>query len=262
MMLKYLSLTGLLLSGILLYIKALKFRSTLYLGLFFFTISLYGLNQYVLLYSNSVFLVAVIITNFTFIFYLTGPMMYWYIRSILTDNSRLRKSDFIHLLPMLIYLASALPYMLTPWSYKTEIAAAIIRDIGFAGTFKFTVLSEIFSNTVVYLSRPVVVLGYALWCVGLFIRYIRQHKNRRVLSGQFFMIKWLAVFLGFVLILIVSHLISIFLSFAQASDVFFTTNVLQILSAVGMIGLLGSPFFFPGILYGLPCIPDKILRNS
>jgi hypothetical protein len=261
MMLKFLSITGLLLSAILLYFKARKFRPTLFLGLFFFMISLYGLNQYALLHSNSVFLIAVIATNFTFIFYLIGPMLYWYIRSILTDNSSLRKSDLLHLLPMLIYLVAALPYILTPWSYKIEIATEIVKDIGFAGTFKFTLLSEIFSNTVVYLSRPVLVLGYTLWCLGLFIRYFWQRKNLRVLSGQFFMIKWVTVFLSFQLILIVSHLVSIFETFTKGSDVFFTSNTLQFLSAMGMIGLLCSPFFFPGILYGLPRIPDKIVKK-
>ena len=260
-MLKYLSITGLLLSGILLYFKGLKFRSTLYLGLFFLTISLYGINQYVLLYSKSVFLVSVVATNFTFLLYLIGPMLYWYIRSILTDDSRLRTSDLLHLLPMLIYLVAALPYMITPWSYKTEIATEIVKDIAFAGTFKFTVLSEIFSNAVVYLSRPVLVLGYTLWSVGLFIRYIMQRKNLRVLAGQLFMIKWLSVFLCFQLILIVSHLLSVFLTFAEASDIFFTTNILQVLSGLGLTGLLVSPLFFPGILYGLPRIPDKILKK-
>ena len=38
--------------------------------------------------------------------------------------------------------------------------------------------------------------------------------------------------------------------------------LLQLLSALGLIGLLGSPFFFPGILYGLPRIPDSILKKK
>jgi len=37
---------------------------------------------------------------------------------------------------------------------------------------------------------------------------------------------------------------------------FFTFNVLNVLSGVGLAGLLISPFFFPGILYGLPRLPE------
>jgi len=36
---------------------------------------------------------------------------------------------------------------------------------------------------------------------------------------------------------------------------FFTFNLLQAISFVGLTGLLISPFFFPGILYGLPQFP-------
>jgi arylsulfatase len=40
--------------------------------------------------------------------------------------------------------------------------------------------------------------------------------------------------------------------------IFYTLNVLQILSGIGLIGLLISPFFFPGILYILVIMGDDI----
>ena len=80
-----------------------------------------------------------------------------------------------------------------------------------------------------------------------------------ILSGilLYFMIRWLSVFLGFQLILITSHLYAMFITFTADSNVFFGVNSLQILSAMGMTGLLVSPFFIPGILYGLPRVPDQ-----
>lgn len=261
-MLIILSTAGVILSVVLLYFYARRYLSTIYLGLFFLATSLYGINQYVLLYSKSVFLVALVVTNISFTSYLIGPMLYWYIRSILKDNSRLKWTDLFHLLPMLIYLAAALPYMITPFSYKVEIAKEIINHVGFLGTFKFTVLSEIFSNMIVYLSRPILVLGYTLLSVGLLIRYWFQGKKSHVLSGQVFMIKWLSVFLGFQLLLTLCHLTSIFKTFTEGSDVFYTLNALQFLSVLGLIGLLGSPFIFPNILFGMPRIPDSFFREK
>ena len=41
-------------------------------------------------------------------------------------------------------------------------------------------------------------------------------------------------------------------------NLFYTLNTLQSLSALALTGLLISPFFFPGILYGLPRLPDSI----
>lgn len=259
-MLLYLSVTGIILSLLLWYFNGGKFRSTIYLGIFFLVLSLYGINQYVLLYSGSVFLVSVIMTNIAFTSYLIGPMLYWYVRSILSDNSSLKKSDLWHLLPMVVYFAAALPYLFSSYSYKVEIAKAVVHDVGFLSTYKFTVLSEIFPNVVVYLSRPVLVLVYTILSVNLFIRYLKRKSNLLVLSGQVFMIKWLSSLIGFTLLLVGSHLISVFQSFINNSDVFFTTNLLQILSAVGLIGLLVSPLFFPDILYGLPRFRVPISR--
>ncbi len=260
-MLLILSITGIILSLVLLYFNAAKYKPIIYLGIFFFCISFYGLNQYVVLNSKSVFLVSIFCTNFTFLSYLAGPALYGYIRSVLTDNSRLKKTDLLHLIPSLVYLIASLPYIITPYILKVEIAKAIVEDVGFMRTYQFTILSEIFPIYLVYLSRPILVFAYTLWSIGLFIRYLARHENMFVLSGQYFMIKWLTVFLGFQLLLILCHLFSVIKTFAEASDVFFTVNALQFFSALGMIGLLSSPFFFHGILYGLPRIPDYILKK-
>lgn len=259
-MLIYLSITGIILSVILLYFNARSFKSSIYLGIFFFVVSLYGINQYALLYSKSVLLTAAIITNISFTAYLIGPMLYLYIRSILSDNPRMKKRDFLHFFPMLVYLAAALPYIFTSWSYKTEIATAIVNDVGIVDTVHFTVLSDIFSNTAIYLSRPVLALGYTLWSIGYFILYLRGSSVKHVFSGQFFMVKWLSFLLGFQLLMVVSHLVSVFETFFNASNVFFTVNILQILSGAGMIGLLISPLFFPVILYGLPRYYEQVVK--
>jgi len=260
-MLLFLSLTGIILSLVLLHFNAPGYNPIIYLGVFFFCVSLYGLTQYALLDSKSVFLVSILCTNFTFLYYLAGPLLYLYIRSILTDNSRLKKTDLLHFIPSLVFLAASLPYILTPYSFKVEVATAIVKDAGIMGTYKFTILSEIFSIAMVYLSRPILVLAYTLWSVVLFVRYIMRRETLFVLSGQYYMIKWLSVFLEFQLLLILSHLVAIFETFIHASDVFFTLNAMQLLAALGLIGLLGSPFFYPGILYGLPRIPDSFIKK-
>jgi len=58
-MLLFSSILGIFLSVILLYFNVRNNKSTIYLGGFFFLVSLYELTQYVLFSSNSNFLVAV-----------------------------------------------------------------------------------------------------------------------------------------------------------------------------------------------------------
>ena len=258
-MLLYISITGIILSLILLFHNAAKFRSTIYLGLFFLSLSVYVINDYVVLYSKSVLFVSLISTNITFIAYLIGPLLYWYIRSILTDDSGFKKSDFFHLAPMMVYLAASLPYMFSSYAYKVEIAEQIVNDPGFLETFEFTILSEIFSNAVVYLSRPFLALVYTLWAIILLVRYLRHRSFRLFSSSLSFMTKWLCLLLGFHLLMVVSHLLSVFLSFMSDSEVFFTMNLLQVFSFTGLSGLMGSLFLFPEILYGLSRFSEVVV---
>jgi AraC-like DNA-binding protein len=71
------------------------------------------------------------------------------------------------------------------------------------------------------------------------------------------MTKWLTVLLGFLFILTLSQSVILDEVFSENDlHLFFTFNILQALSGIGLIGLLISPFFFPGILYGLPRPPE------
>jgi hypothetical protein len=260
-MLPILSVTGIFISLFLLVFKAREYRTIAYFSFYFLFLNLYALTQYVLLHSKSVFLVAIFCTHFTFLFYLIGPMLYWYIRSILTDNSSLGKRDLLHLLPMVIYLTAAIPYIITPWSHKIQIANEIINDPGFLGTYNFTILSEILSPTFVYLSRVFLVLIYTLWSFGLFIRYLMNKEDDYIFSGQHFMTKWLTFFLGFQFVLVTCSFIAIFETFIQSSDVLLTLNWLQFLSITCLAVLIVSPIFFHSVLYGLPRFPESITHH-
>ena len=249
------ALLGIFLSVILLSFTTRYYKSAIYLGLFFLTISVHNFIAYVTLYSKSVLLVSIFFLNFNFIVYLIGPMLFWYVRSILTDNTHLTKWDLLHLLPMLAFLAATIPYMLTPYSAKVEVATKIVEDSMNLGKYNGTYI--IFPVIVTYLSRPVLILGYSLWSAGLFVRYLLQKGKSSVLSRQHFMAKWLSVLLALHIIWIFSHFI-IFLEFFTWYDIriFYSFNALQVLSSTGLIGLLISPFFFPEILYGLPRVPQ------
>jgi len=258
-----LSIAGIFLSVLLLYFNARKYTSSIYLGIFFLLISLYGFVQYVILYSKSVVLVAIVFTNVGFPTYLIGPLLYFYFRSVLSDNSRLKKHDLWHLLPMLFFLAGAFPYLFSSWSFKLEVAKNIIeKNIMLTQNGQNVVsMYKYVPVPVVFLSRPVLVMGYLLWSAGLLLRYKMYRKESMVLQHQHFMQKWLWILLGFLFILVLSHLLQLVETFSVMSTAIFKTlNLLQIFSGVGLTGLLLSPFFFPDILYGLPRFP-RVLIN-
>lgn len=271
-MLLFLSILGIFLSLILLYHNARNYRSSMYLGLFFLFTSLYGLYQYILLYSKSVTLISLFLFNLSITvspLYLIGPMLYWYVRSVLYDNSKFKQRDLLHFLPMVIYFISALPNAFVPWHEKVEVAKTLVNDQEFIMIYKATLLSKVFPAAAIYLLRLFLILGYTLWSIGLFGSYTLKKKSSAVLAKQHFMKKWLFILLGSVLVLVVSQLFLVAKSFQlHFSDFSFAVNMIRITSAMSLLGLLISPFFFPSILYGMPRTPrttetrEKINRNQ
>jgi AraC-like DNA-binding protein len=256
LMILYIALTGLILSSILLYFNARTYRSALYLGLFFFLISLYTVIFETIFYSRSVKLISIVYLHFGFPTYLIGPALYFYIRSLLRDNPALRWRDLLHLIPSLVFLITTIPYFFTPSSYKLEIARQIEHNIGFIGQIKPTVLYHIFPAELIYLSRPFHLLIYLFCSVGMLIRYLFRNPGTMVLRHQRYMTKWLTLLLSFTLIMATAHLLQIHEAFLfRSREMFYTVNILSVIAAAGLTGLILSPFFFPAILYGLPRVP-------
>lgn len=256
-MLLFLSLTGIILSIILLVFNARKYPSSLYLGGFFFLVSLYSFVDYALFYSKSVFLASICLAQFAFLTYLIGPMLFWYVRSVLTDNARLIKKDLWHFLPALIYLVSLVPYMLLPWSQKVANAELLVSNVENLKLINTSLFYDFLPQPVVFMSRPALVLIYGGWSAWILIRWIIRKGSSAVLSQQRYMIQWLIVLLGFLFILTLSHLVAMAEAYRLHDlKAYFTLSLLQLFSGIGLTGLLISPLFFPAILYGLPRIPE------
>ncbi len=257
-MLLSLSVIGIFLSVILLYFNARKYPSSIYLGAFFLLISLYGFIQYSIFYSKSVSLVSIVFVNIGFLSYLTGPALYLYVRSILTDQSQLKARDMWHLLPALIFLIAAFPHIFSSWSHKVLIATKLVENPDYVVAYQATFLQNLLPNSVIFLSRPVLILAYAGWAAGIFLKYNKQRGKSQVLSQQHYITQWLSYLLVITFVLVVSHMLVLLESILNKDlKYFFTFDLLQVLSGLGLTGLLTLPFFFPGILYGLPRFPES-----
>jgi AraC-like DNA-binding protein len=254
-MLLYLSLSGILLSLIIFVRGARLNRSSVYLTGFFFLVSLYSFIIYSLFYSKSAFLISIVFINSTSILYLIGPMIYWYTRSILTDKYRLRKIDALHLIPAIVFLITSLPYIFSPYHEKLRIAEELVRNAEFMGSYKATVLYSLLPAEVIFLSRSVLVIVYTLVSIRMLFRYLKAGKTDLVFTGQRYMTRWLLVLLGLLLILAISHTFFVLEVVTQKTlRLFYTMNLMQIISAIGLAGLMIAPHFHPSILYGLPLL--------
>jgi len=263
MTLLFLSIIGFILSTILLYHNARKFPVSIYLGALFFLVSLYGFIQWVFYYSGSPILVGVFYSNFAFLAFLIGPLNYWYVRSILKDDYRLKPRDYWHLVPFLIALITSIPYMFTSWAEKTRVAAEIINDLNYLMIIKPTLIHQWIPNKYVYLGRDLLIFVYLIFSVILLVRYFRQSREQSVIFGQRYMIKWLVVFQFFYFLLVLGHVLVMGRAIMYDDpDLVYTASRVQLIASIGLVGLMISPFFFPEILYGLPRIPKQYRENQ
>jgi AraC-like DNA-binding protein len=156
---------------------------------------------------------------------------------------------------MVIFFVATLPHLVSPWAHKVELATKIIQDSSILVKYNQSAFKNV-PAIVIFLSRPLLILAYALWSTIMVVRYVKQKRGISVFSQQQFMTKWLTVLLAFLFILIFIQMLQIYQAYSIRNIFsFYTLNLMQILSGAGLTGLLISPFFFPTILYGLPRMP-------
>ena len=262
MILLSLSIVGFILSTILVYYNARRFPVSRFLGPLFFLVSLYSFIQWVLYYSDSAVLIALFYQNFSFLAFLIGPLNFWYVRSMLKDDFRLRRNDIWHLLPSLVFLFASIPYTFTPWSEKIRVASEIMNDLYYVIIYEPTVIHELMRNSVIYLSRDLHIFVYLLATLPLFTGYFRQAKEKQVIFGQRYMIKWMIVFQFFFFLMVAGHILVMSQAISMDEpNLVYAASKLQLIAVIGLTGLLVSPFFFPEILYGLPRIPKHYMND-
>lgn len=257
-MIIFLAILGITLPVLLIYHHANRSGGVYYLGGFFLLICLYGINHYLLMYSRSVFTLVIFMVNFSFLFYLIGPLLYLYIRSNLTDNYRLKKWDLLHLIPMALWFVIAVPYLLKPFSYKLDIARQFAENHDGTSVFRNVFVDNELIIHLIFISRPLLILFYTVWAANLMIKYKKKNKIENVFQRQKFVNTWIYLLIAITGILALSNLFLMIETSAHKDlDIYLTMNILQGISAAGLTGLLISPFFFPEILYGMPRLPGR-----
>jgi hypothetical protein len=111
----YIFLTAMVLSLIIVFIKRGYTRANLFLGGYFFFCSFTNLVVNFGLYGDSPFWTALLGTNFWPVIFLIGPFAFFYVRSILTDDPKIKGYDYFHFTLFLLQLAGMIPYYLSSW---------------------------------------------------------------------------------------------------------------------------------------------------
>ena len=242
------------LAGVLLFFNWKVNRNALFLSLLMVMIATAQVRQYLILYATEPFWLAIFTNNFAPMWSMTGACLFFYVRSVLTDRLTFRKSDLLHNLPFWVNLAGTLPYILTPFSYKLEVANLFIHKMSEARDVRFNAWM---GNEMNLLSRYAIQIGYALACLwmlaGFHLRR-RQASSRSSGKGGTMIIPWLLAVSVFVLLVGVYYFVGASLYFRHPSLERTLVSVYREVYIIGVVltFLPSLVLVFPEILYGIP----------
>ncbi len=265
MMILFISIATLLLTIVLTFYNYTINKNGLYLSGFLIPISFSGILHYFFLLDHSVWKLALVYGHFMPLFYLAGPMLYFYIRGTLRDCWKLSKWDYLHFLPFTISLISIFPYYFEDFDSKLEIAKNIINDPNFHRKVN---ISWLYNNSYNLIIRPLFLFCYFLICIFLLIRHSLQKKKTELSKNQrIIMTNWLYA------ITILSGVCSA--SYFLMTLDYFNGKLLtrESVNSLGLNYIIGISFtlipimiiVFPQVIYGLPIASlreTKIVNKS
>jgi hypothetical protein len=185
---------------------------------------------------------------------LAGPFLFFYIRGVIRDNYILEKTDFLHFIPAAIVFIGNIPYYLTPFSVKLELAQRIINDMD---QLKFASINFIFPISVNYVMRITSLLVYVFYSYYKIWKFRPSAKKALPTQQYLLTYRWLNMFfISLIILLFAFALITSDFLQKTPKETYGELNLVHNLSGIMFTLLSGSLLFFPQVLYGFPVYQD------
>jgi AraC-like DNA-binding protein len=229
-----------------------------FLSGYLFCSSTFLLTQYILIYSKSISLIAFSVSGIPSLFFLIGPFAYFYVRSILRDNVKLTKTDFLHFLPFLLIFIGAIPFLFSSWEYKFLLAKSIAGGEFMQSKHNINFLIPKIVNQLI---RPPYAMLYLVLISREFFRNIDIFKS---FSHSKVVKIWLGLFFMVFSVVVVFYIIVQFTFYLKIKFLFDNLWVYYLLNSIAFVYLAFnfSLILFPQILYGLPISKLVIEHND
>ncbi len=247
-------LFGIFTSFILLYYLSSLNRSNIFLALFFLCCNLVVMVYYGLHFTKDLFWEGVSFVHWLPLSYLLGPLLFFYVKTTLSDNNKLEKWDWLHLLPAAFIIINCLPFTTLPFDQKANIAHEIVNV-----TENYTLDFNFVSFEFILYSRSIHLLCYAVFSIGFF--YARSKKmiqeNNSRSSNHSIISRWIYLLCLMQIIIAVNsigHMSTLygvqFSIFGIPSTKIFTEKYYFEICGGGFFLQNLFLFLFPKILYG------------
>lgn len=254
-------LFGIFTSFILVYYLSALNRSNFFLALFFLCCNLVVLVYYGLHFSKNIFWEGFCFVHWLPLSYLLGPLLFYYVKTTLSDSNKLKKWDWLHLLPAFLTIINCLPFTTLPFDQKKQIAHQIVNV-----TEDYTLHFNFVSFEFILLSRSVHLFIYAIASIIYF--YIHQKKTHqkfgRLPSNHSIIRRWIYLLSAIQIVIAtnsIGHMSTLY-DFQYSvlgipAKQFFTEKNYFLICGGGFFLQNIFLFLFPKILYGNISYTDK-----
>ena len=223
-------------------------KNAFLLSAYLIIFGIYPLTYHFAFYSENDFILAIIFYNFSPLYFLAGPLVYFYVQGTLKDKIEWKPIHLLHLIPAFVFTVNAIPYLLSSFNHKLEIAQQIHQNVNNLKTLQY---NWFIPNITGLIARPISV---SLYITASFIELYKVNKSTVQKTRQLNIItRWLISLLTISLFFMIIYGFAGIL--ANQNDIQTTFGILQrINSLIGGLFLIIPLIIvmFPQILYGLP----------
>ncbi len=229
--------------GLLLFTNS-KNRANVFLGVAFLLNGFQGFSHQLTVNRASIEIAALLFLNSAPVSFLLGPSLYFYVKTKLNPDFRLRVVYLVHLLPIILCFLLLIPYISTSFVDKIRM----VQSIRMNPPSIFTVKFALGTSAIFFFARPIHILIYVFISLRLVIKNNSNHGKAKTPFQEVILKSWLKLLLFSFGLIYLLNLVNMFygLYFIEAKLV----NPISILAGL-IIGFLNLQIFInPYILYG------------
>jgi AraC-like DNA-binding protein len=256
-MLLYSSLATIVLAFLLIFFNRKTNASAMYLFLMLLFVSIHSVLQSSIMNTGPVEVIMIVFNNFSPLYFLIGPMLFFYVRATLTDEAALSRKDIWHFIPAIIVFVNVAPYWFTPTSYKYQVAHDMMSNVNTVKSFDGNWLIPSSINFVV---RGLQMLAYTLISIALLIQHNPKRTKKTLIpkNQEKITFNWLKILVACMMLAVLGYYASsLLLVFAKNPEVGITHTLFITFNYICFVPLLIIPLAlltFPQILYGIPVL--------
>lgn len=193
--------------------------------------------------GHSLLFTVLLYGNFSSIYFLIGPFLFFYLRSLRTGSTRLNGGDYLHFIPFVFIFIDTIPYYLSDYTYKVQVVQQVFSD----WTSMFSIrLGFVFNAAHLYILRPLLLTFYSFWGLQFLL------KNEVYFFKATHLGKWLLLFLFFQWLVFVgmsSVFFGVWLENSFGWSMFNHPNEIKYISLVSYMLMVCTLYFFPQVIY-------------